>query len=84
MKKLDLTRNELMLLFLFTAGLILLIAGILLKSLLAVAGVTGLITAWFLCIDNVIANHRMSSLKLVVFGSIILLLPMFFAIYMGS
>ena len=84
MKKLDLTKNDVMLLFLFTAGFILLFTGIFLKSLLAIAGAAGIIAAWFLCIDNVIANHKMNFIKLIVFGSIILFLPLFFALYMGA
>ncbi len=84
MKKLDVTRNDVFPLFLFTAGLILLIAGIFLKSLLTVAGVTGLIAAWLLSIDNVIANHKMHTVKLIVFSSIILLLPLVFAVYLSA
>ena len=84
MKKLDLTKNDLLLLFLFTAGFILLFTGIFLKSLVAVAGVAGLITAWFLSIDSIIANHKMHLAKLIVFGSIILFLPLFFAVYLSA
>ena len=84
MKKLNLTKNDWMPLGLFSLGLLLLAVGIFMKSLLAIAGVAGLLLAWFFSIDNVIANHKMSPVKLIVFGSIILFLPCFFAIYLGT
>jgi len=58
--------------------------GILLKSMVVIAGVTGMVLAWFLCIDTLIANHKMSLIKRIVFGSIIISLPMAIAFYMGA
>lgn len=84
MKKLDITKNDMAPLALLFVSLALMITGIVLKSLVVIAGVTGLVLAWFLCIDTLIANHRMNMVKRIVFGSIIISLPILFAMYMGS
>ena len=84
MKKLELTRNDITPLALLLIGFSLLLTGIFLKSLIVIAGVSGLVIAWFLCIDAVIANHKMNNIKRVIFGSIIVFVPMMFALYLGS
>lgn len=84
MKKLDITKKDFVLLALFITGLTLLLAGVLFKSLWMTAGVAGLVIAWFLSIDNIISNHRMHLVKLIVFSSIILFLPLFFAFYLSA
>jgi hypothetical protein len=84
MKKLELTRQDVAPLILLFASLALMIVGIVLKSLIVLAGVTGLVLAWFLCIDTLIANHKMNTIKRIVFGGIIIMLPIALAIYMGA
>lgn len=84
MKKLDITKKDIAPLILLMVSMALMITGILLKSLVVVAGVTGLVLAWFLCIDTLIANHRMNMIKRIVFGSIVISIPMIMAFYMGS
>ena len=82
MKKLDLTKNDVTPLALFFFSFALLITGILLKSLLVIAGVAGLMIAWFLCIDTILANQRMNMIKRVMFVSIVIMLPVLFDVYL--
>ena len=82
MKKLDLTKNDITPLALLFFSFSLLITGIILKSLIVIAGFTGLVIAWFLCIDTILANRRMNLVKRIVFGGIVIFLPVLFAIYM--
>ncbi len=84
MKKLDLTKNDITPLALLFISLALLISGVILKSLIVIAGVTGLVFAWFLCIDNMIANHKMNIIKRIFFAAIIISLPVMFSVYLGS
>ncbi len=80
----ELTKNDIASITLLFIGFTLLATGILLKSLLVIAGFGGLVIAWFLCIDNVIANHEMNIIKRIVFGGIIIFIPLMFALYLGS
>ena len=82
MKKLDLTKNDITPLALFFFSFSLLIIGIILKSLVVIAGFAGLVIAWFLCIDTILANQRMNPIKRIVFGGIVIFLPVLFALYM--
>ena len=84
MKNLELTKNDIAPLALLFISFALLTIGVSLKSLLVIAGFTGLVIAWFLCIDNMIANHKMNNIKRIVFGGIIVSIPLIFALYMGS
>ena len=84
MKKLNLTKHDVAPLSLLLISLPLLIAGLFLKNLVVVAGITGLLFTWFLCIDTIIVNHQMNWVKRIVFGSIVILLPIMFAVYLGS
>jgi len=84
MKKLDLTRQDIAPLMLLLVSLSLMVIGIVLKSLIVLAGVTGLVLAWFLCIDTLIVNHKMNMIKRIVFGGIIIALPIALAVYMGA
>jgi hypothetical protein len=84
MKKLDLTRQDIAPLMLLLVSLSLMVIGIILKSLIVLAGVTGLVLAWFLCIDTLIVNHKMNIIKRIVFGGIIIALPIALAVYMGA
>ncbi len=84
MKKLEVTRQDMMPLTLLTVSVSLMIAGVLLKSMIVLAGVTGLVCAWFLCIDTLIANYKMNLVKRIIFGGIIIVLPIAIAAYMGA
>ncbi len=84
MKKMELTKNDIASVALLFIGAALLMSGIALKSLLVLAGVGGLVVAWFLCIDNIIANHKMNTIKRIVFGGIVVFIPLLFAMYLGS
>jgi len=84
MKKLELTRHDIAPLALLFVSLSLMITGIVLKSLIVLAGVTGLVLAWFLCIDTLIANYRMNMIKRIVFAGIVIMLPIALAMYMGA
>lgn len=84
MKKLDLTRQDIAPLALLFVSLSLMIIGIVFKSLIVLAGVTGIVLAWFLCIDTLIVNHKMNIIKRIVFGGIIIALPVALAMYMGA
>ena len=84
MKKLDLTQQDIAPLMLLLVSLSLMVIGIVLKSLIVLAGVTGLVLAWFLCIDTLIVNHKMNMIKRIVFGGIIIALPIALAVYMGA
>ncbi len=84
MKKLELTKKDITPLILLLISLPLLLAGVILKSLIVVGGGAGLMITWFLCIDHVIANHNMNLLKRIVFGGIIIFLPLLFAVYLKA
>ncbi len=84
MKKLDLTRHDIAPLMLLFISLSLMVIGIMLKSLIVLAGVTGLVIAWFLCIDTLIVNYKMNIIKRIVFGGIIIMLPIALALFMGA
>ena len=84
MKKLDLTKNDITPLALLLISLPVLLIGVFIKSLMVIAGVTGLVIAWFICIDHVIANHKMNIVKRILFGCIIIFLPLLFAVYLQA
>ena len=83
-KKLELTRQDIAPIALLIFSLLLMGTGVLFKSLIVLAGVTGIVCAWFLCIDTFIANHKMNMIKRIVFGGIIIMLPLAIAMYMGG
>lgn len=82
MKKSGLIKNDVMSLALFSISFALLITGMILKSLIVIAGVAGLFVAWFLCIDTILANQKMNLVKRILFGSIVIFLPILFSVYM--
>ena len=84
MKKPDLMRHDIVPLALLFVSLSLMILGIVLKSLIVLAGVTGLVLAWFLCIDALIVHYKMNTIKRIIFGGIIIALPIALAMYMGA
>ncbi len=84
MKKLELTKNDIAPIALLFISAALLMSGIAFKSLLVLAGVGGLVIAWFLCIDNIIANHKMNMMKRILFGGIVVSVPLLFSLYLGS
>ena len=83
-KKLALKRNDVAPIVLLIVSLIFMAFGLFFKSLIVLAGVTGLVCAWFLCIDNLIANYNMNMIKRIIFGGIIILMPVAIAFYMGA
>jgi len=84
MKKLEVMRHDIAPLILLFASLALMIVGIVLKSLIVLAGVTGIVLAWLLCIDTLIANYKMNIIKRIIFAGIIIMLPIAVAVYMGA
>ncbi len=84
MKKLELTKNDIAPIALLFISAVLMLSGIAFKSLLVLAGVGGLVVAWFLCIDTIIVNHKMNTIKRILFGGIIVFIPLLFAVYLGS
>lgn len=80
----ELTKSDIASLALLFISAALLMSGIAFKSLLVVAGVGGLVIAWFLCIDNIIANYKMNVIKRILFGGIVVFIPLLFTLYLGS
>ena len=56
---------------------------VLLQSMLVIAGVTGLVIAWFLCIDKLISASKLSIAYRVVLAGIAIGLPLAVTVYMG-
>lgn len=56
---------------------------IVLKSMLVIAGATGLVFAWFLCIDKLIAASRLSLIYKLILAGIVIGLPIAITAYMG-
>jgi len=69
---------------LLLVSLVLLIVGIVLKSAVVVAGVTGLVIAWFLCIDSLIVSSKISVARRVALFVTVISLPIAIALYMGT
>ncbi|HVX52447.1 MAG TPA: hypothetical protein VHB48_19970 [Chitinophagaceae bacterium] len=61
----------------------LMVISVLLKSMLVIAGVTGLVIAWFLCIDKLIAASKISLVYRVILATIVVGLPVAITAYMG-
>ncbi len=61
----------------------LMIVSIILKSTLIIAGVTGLVVAWFLCIDTLISASKLSTTYKVFLAVIVIGLPVAVSAYMG-
>jgi hypothetical protein len=70
-------------LILLVISLILMFIGIVLKSLVVIAGVTGLVIAWFLCIDTLIVNLKLSVVKKVVLLATVIGLPILVTYFMS-
>jgi hypothetical protein len=62
----------------------LLFLGILLKSLVIIAGVTGLVISWFLCIDTLIVDQKMPVVKKAVFALAVIGLPIVVTVLIGG
>lgn len=71
-------------LILLIISLGLLFLGMILKSIVIIAGVTGLVVSWFLCIDTLIVNHKMPTLKKAVFALAVIGLPIAVTVLMGG
>jgi len=82
-KKLVLNKTDYAPLALLLISAALMIASIVLKSMLVIAGVTGLVIAWFLCIDKLISAAKLSVTYRVLLAGIAIGLPVAITIYMG-
>jgi len=56
---------------------------IILKSTMVIAGVTGMVIAWFLCIDTLISAQRLSLAYRILLAGIAVGLPIAVTAYMG-
>jgi hypothetical protein len=61
----------------------LMVASIALKSMLVIAGATGLVIAWFLCIDKLLSASRLSLAAKILFAGAVIGLPVFVSVIMG-
>lgn len=71
-------------LILLIVSLGLMFLGVVLKSMVIVAGVTGLVISWFLCIDTLIVNHKMPLVKKAVFALAVIGLPIAVTVFIGG
>ncbi|MGN6618389.1 MAG: hypothetical protein ACTHJ5_14545 [Ilyomonas sp.] len=62
----------------------LLFLGVILKSIVIIAGVTGLVVSWFLCIDTLIVNQKMTLVKKAVFALAVIGLPIAITVLIGG
>jgi hypothetical protein len=62
---------------------VLLFVSLMLKSMLVIAGLTGVVIAWFLCIDKLIAASRLSFTHRLLLACIAIGLPVIITIYLG-
>jgi len=82
-KNLVLNKKDYAPLALLLVSAALMIVSIVLKSLLVIAGVTGLVIAWFLCIDKLISAAKLSIAYRVLLIGVAIGLPVAITIYMG-
>lgn len=64
-------------------SVVLMAISVILKSTLVVAGVTGLVIAWFLCIDKLISASRLSLTYKVILAAVAVGLPVVVSVYLG-
>jgi len=64
-------------------SIVLMAVSIILKSTLVIAGVTGLVVAWFLCIDKLISSSKLSLAYKVILAAVAIGLPVAVSAYMG-
>ena len=83
MKKLVLNKKDYAPMALLLISAALMIVSIVLKSMLVIAGVTGLVIAWFLCIDKLISAVKLSLFYRVLLAGIAIGLPVAITIYMS-
>ena len=62
----------------------LLFLGVILKSIVIIAGVTGLVVSSFLCIDTLIVNQKMTLVKKAVFALAVIGLPIAITVLIGG
>jgi len=70
-------------LVLLIVSVVLMAISVMLKSMLVIAGVTGLVVAWFLCIDRLIASSKLSLAARLVFAGAVVGLPVFVTVAMS-
>lgn len=78
MKKRDLAP-----LLLLLVSICLMAISIVFKSMLVLAGVTGLVTGWLLCIDKLITAQQLPPTAKVLFAGVAIGLPVFVSIFLG-
>lgn len=83
MKKLVLNKTDYAPLALLLISVALMIVSIVFKSMLVIAGVTGLVIAWFLCIDKLISAAKLSVAYRLLLAVVAIGLPVAITIYMG-
>jgi len=82
-KKFVLTQKDYAPLALLFISVSLMALSVILKSMLVIAGVTGLVIAWFLCIDKLISASKLSLAYRVLLIGITVGLPIGVTIYMS-
>ena len=61
----------------------LMIVSVVLQSMLVIAGLTGLVVGWFLCIDKLISAAKLSIAYRVVLACVAIGLPVAISVYMS-
>jgi len=70
-------------LLLLIVSMVLMTVSIILKSLLIIAGATGLVVAWFLCIDRLLTSSKLSLSARLLFAGAVIGLPVFVTVVMS-
>jgi maltodextrin utilization protein YvdJ len=68
---------------LLAVSVVLMAVSIALKSMFVIAGATGLVIGWILCIDKLISARQMSLSAKILFAGVAIGLPVFISVYMG-
>lgn len=83
MKNFVITKKDYAPLALLFISVALMIISVVLQSMLVIAGVTGLVVAWFLCIDKLISASKLSIAYRVILAGIAVGLPVAVSVYMS-
>jgi hypothetical protein len=70
-------------LILLAVSTILMAISVVFKSTLVLAGVTGLVIGWFLCIDKLISASQLSLSAKILFAGVVVGLPVFVSVVIG-
>jgi hypothetical protein len=71
------------LIILLVVSIALMAVSVMLKSMFVIAGVTGLVIGWFLCIDKLITASQLSLSAKVLFAVVVIGLPVVISGVMG-